>query len=344
MPGWVPVGAEHYLAHTERGASIRELARRAGVHASTVLRQVRRMEARRDDPLVDAALTGLAADRRAQDLRSPRARGTGAMNTNRMPLDAETLASEGRRILRRLCEPGAVLAVSPEMERAIVMRSDAGGSGTRTATVDRGVAEAMALKNWIMCDRPGRVAQYRITPDGRGALSRLVAQQENRAGGMAEAAAVFEGAAAPERARATRNEPPLMVLARRREKDGSAFLPPDLVAAGERLREDFELAHLQPGTTQNWEHFLTGPIDGGKPASGPGAGADARARLAAALRDLGPGLGDVALRCCCYLEGLETVERRMGWSARSGKIVLRIALQRLRLHYAARSDRHDLIG
>jgi hypothetical protein len=39
------------------------------------------------------------------------------------------------------------------------------------------------------------------------------------------------------------------------------------------------------------------------------------------------------LRCCCFLEGLETAEQRMGWSARSGKIVLRIGLQRLRRHY-----------
>ena len=50
----------------------------------------------------------------------------------------------------------------------------------------------------------------------------------------------------------------------------------------------------------------------------------------AALADLGPGLGDMVLRCGCYLEGLEVTEKRMGWSARSGKIVLRIALQRLR--------------
>jgi len=33
------------------------------------------------------------------------------------------------------------------------------------------------------------------------------------------------------------------------------------------------------------------------------------------------------------LEGMETTEKRLGWSARSGKIVLRIALQRLKLHY-----------
>lgn len=76
-------------------------------------------------------------------------------------------------------------------------------------------------------------------------------------------------------------------------------------------------------------------------AFGPEA---ARARTAAALHDLGPGLGDVVLRCCCYLEGLETAEKRMGWSARSGKIVLRIALQRLRQHYEGLGEEGALIG
>ena len=63
-----------------------------------------------------------------------------------------------------------------------------------------------------------------------------------------------------------------------------------------------------------------------------------------ALQDLGPGLSDVALRCCCYLEGLEMAEKKLGWSARSGKIVLRIALQRLKRHYATLSEDAQMIG
>lgn len=56
LPGWLPDTARRYLAHTEAGQSIRDLARAEGLHASTILRQVRRMEMRRDDPLIDAAL------------------------------------------------------------------------------------------------------------------------------------------------------------------------------------------------------------------------------------------------------------------------------------------------
>ena len=59
----------------------------------------------------------------------------------------------------------------------------------------------------------------------------------------------------------------------------------------------------------------------------------ARDRVSAALAVVGPGLADAVLRVCCFLEGLEACERRMGWSARSGKVVLKIALQRLAVHY-----------
>ena len=66
----------------------------------------------------------------------------------------------------------------------------------------------------------------------------------------------------------------------------------------------------------------------------------ARDRVAKALACLGPGLSDAALRVCCFLEGLEACERRMGWSARSGKVVLKIALHRLTEHYGLGATRH----
>ena len=48
-----------YLAHTEQGESLRALAEATGTHPSTVMRTVRRVEARRDDPLVDSMLTDM---------------------------------------------------------------------------------------------------------------------------------------------------------------------------------------------------------------------------------------------------------------------------------------------
>ena len=93
LPAWVPEMARHYLAHTEDGAGIRALARSAGCHASTVLRQVRRMETLRDDPLVDEMLL-------PPDVLLRRARVSAALRTGReqrtfCPLWARTPAAVG---------------------------------------------------------------------------------------------------------------------------------------------------------------------------------------------------------------------------------------------------------
>lgn len=60
LPAWVPEAARNYLVHTETGLPIRALARAAHVHASTIMRQVRRFENRRDDPLIDDVLRQLS--------------------------------------------------------------------------------------------------------------------------------------------------------------------------------------------------------------------------------------------------------------------------------------------
>lgn len=279
-------------------------------------------------------------------------------------LSETRLEREALRILRRMCEPGAVLAVAADMDKAVVVRDTVSGTQARTAVADRDVAEALALKGWISCDTPGRISRYRITGQGRSALGRLLAQANGGAEGFADAQVPFSGAG-PEpgldgrmfadaasgplqRGRGLAGETPLIALARRRDKAGRRFLSQELVRAGERLREDFELAHMgASAVTMDWSRFLTGPIDGGT-ASAPGgrgySAAGARARVERALHDLGPGLGDIALRCCCHLEGLERAEKRMGWSARSGKIVLRIALQRLKRFYDGLGDEAGMIG
>jgi hypothetical protein len=128
-------------------------------------------------------------------------------------------------------------------------------------------------------------------------------------------------------------ESPVAVLGRRRDKDGTPYLAPEFIRAAERLREDFELAQMGASVAQNWEGFLTGRTCGTRSGDGGASPRDARTRVAAALADLGPDLGHIALRVCCYLEGVEEAEQRMGWAARSGKLVLRIALRRLARHF-----------
>ena len=349
FPTWVSEDTRRYIAHTEAGRSIRSLAREAGCHASTILRQVRRFEGRRDDMLVDLALKRIGAfgASRTQINRSI----SRAMTTHDLPnpdavitvVDDATLKTEAPRILRRLNEPGACLAIAADMEKAVIARDDVNGETIRTAVLDRALAEALALQDWIRLANEGRILRYRITQAGRQALKQFLAEAESaraasqdmRGTDTEDYARDCDNSASGKRGRIRYNsaESPLLVLARRKDLDGKPFLSPDLVAAGERLREDFELAQMDPGAAQNWDRFLSGVEKGDSPQTDAGGAAAARRRVAGALADLGPGLGDVVLRCCCFLEGVESAERRMGWSARSGKIVLRIALLRLRKHY-----------
>lgn len=363
-PTWVPHDVLHYMVHTENGVSIRALAREVGCHASTILRQVRRNENRRDDPLLDMAFLRLASRTRSNSLTSCKDMHTmNAVEKIEDFPDKQNIEAEARRVLRRLGEPDAVMAIAPQMEKAVVARELPDGRTIRTAVLDRAVAEAFVIKEWIEQTGKGKVARYTISSIGRATLKRLLSEHAAQRGG----AAGFEEAQSPfgdqHREWAERNvqqgdakvgkriryntlESPLQAIARRKAKDGSPFLASDLVAAGERLREDFELAQLGPRVTQNWDRFLTAGGDRGTMqsdgrASGPEA---ARDRVAKALAELGPGLGDVALRVCCFLEGMEQAEKRMGWAARSGKIVLKIALQRLQRHYAERGNTTVLIG
>ncbi|MEM8580540.1 MAG: DUF6456 domain-containing protein [Pseudomonadota bacterium] len=347
LPDWLPNAARNYVVHTRDGVSIRSVAKEAGCAASTVLRQIRKLENRRDDTLLDEALEALTVPvsvSNAQDLIDMSAHPRSLQKTQ-----TDLIEREARRILRRLCETDAFLAVSSDMEKAVVLRN-VDDAPRRIAVVDRNIAQAFVLKDWIRRFRGGKVAQYEITHAGRAALKRLLtADAQRKTGTNSEALSAFAeqhrewgqrevsgdepGDTARRRMRYNLAESPLSQLARRRDKTGARFLKDEMVRAGERLREDFELAQMGPKVTQNWERFLTGASGGGAQAGFCGGSGNARDRVNAALASLGPGLGDVVLRCCCFLEGLETAEKRLGWSARSGKIVLRIALDRLAQHY-----------
>ncbi len=325
LPDWVPEIAVTYLSHTTLGVPLRQIARQKGVHASTVLRQVRKYEARRDDPLVDQALDAVA-----QNLLPTQPEHIDMANT-------PTTNSEAKRILRHLSESGTYLLASKQMPKAAVFKEQKGQEPRKVATVETRIAHRFALQEWIKGKQVGAIGRYQITPVGRAALRRMLSD-DNQFGDQHkefdERDVSLEPDGSIKRVRYNIAESPLSLLGRKRGPDGSAFLSPAQITAGERLREDFELAHMGPRVAQNWDRFLTSASRGGfsdnSPAEGPSA---ARARVSKALTALGPGLADIAFRVCCFLDGLEKAEKRLGWSARSGKVVLRIALQRLAQHY-----------
>ncbi|MEL6124982.1 MAG: DUF6456 domain-containing protein [Pseudomonadota bacterium] len=360
QPHTVPACLVSYLAHVTWGVSIRALARARGCHASTVLRHVRRVEGWRDDPLVDDALSRFDQTPPADLLAESSLKEIDCMVSNALsksrPSETE-VGREARRILRRLCESGAFLAASPSLKRAVVFRESIDGAMTQTASVERRVAEQFALNEWISMEGEGKVTRYAITSIGRMALKRMLADDAMRKASRPKATntsfaaqhtvegerQVADADGSPTVIRCNLSESPLSLLARRRGPDGAPFLAPEEVEAGERLREDFEKAQLGPRVAQNWDRFLTSSarVSGAAGSNVPLGPQSARDRVHKSLEALGPGLSDIALRVCCFLEGLESAERRLGWSARSGKVVLKIALQRLATHYGISSHRQE---
>jgi hypothetical protein len=59
----------------------------------------------------------------------------------------------------------------------------------------------------------------------------------------------------------------------------------------------------------------------------------ARQRFDGAIKAAGKGLEDILWRVVCAGEALPEAEKTLGWPARSGKLVLRIALERVAEFY-----------
>jgi Domain of unknown function (DUF6456) len=132
------------------------------------------------------------------------------------------------------------------------------------------------------------------------------------------------------------SESPLAWLARRRGRNGRALIEPHQFQAGERLRADFTRAHMMPRTTSNWASPISSGCrgTGGERAAGfTETAIAARQRVHQALDAAGPEFGGLLLDVCCFLKGLEDIERERAWPSRSAKIVLQLALDRLARHY-----------
>lgn len=105
--------------------------------------------------------------------------------------------------------------------------------------------------------------------------------------------------------------------------------------AGEKLRADWEKANLAPRITMRWD---AAPVTGSKRGA-PAILNESEVQLAAKLRfenaidHLGSDLSDIAWRIICGGEGTPVAEKNLGWPARSGKLVLKIALDRLAIFY-----------
>lgn len=112
-----------------------------------------------------------------------------------------------------------------------------------------------------------------------------------------------------------------------------------LFDAGEALRNDYERAQLSPNMTMRWDPVRVktgnrGSTDAGLTQSEKQVAA--KQRFDAALAEAGKGLQDVLWRVVCAGEGLPQAEKALGWPARSGKLVLQLALERVADYYRIR--------
>lgn len=134
-------------------------------------------------------------------------------------------------------------------------------------------------------------------------------------------------------------ESPLFWLARRKGRDGKPLIEPVQFHAGERLRADFTRANLTPNVTSSWD---AARAQGRRGQSGDATFSDAvvasREQVKLALDAVGPEFAGVLVDVCCFLKGLEDIERERCWPPRSAKVVLQLGLDRLARHYGLASE------
>ncbi|HWV41287.1 DUF6456 domain-containing protein [Pseudorhodoplanes sp.] len=135
------------------------------------------------------------------------------------------------------------------------------------------------------------------------------------------------------------SESPLVWLARRKGADGRPLIEAHQLQAGERLRADFTCAQMMPRVTANWHAPVAGRgRDAGTSTPATERVIAARQRLRHALDMVGSEFSGLLVDVCCFLKKLETIERERQWPARSAKVVLQLALERLARHYGYRAE------
>jgi Domain of unknown function (DUF6456) len=134
------------------------------------------------------------------------------------------------------------------------------------------------------------------------------------------------------------SESPLLRLFLRKGTSGKTYIDGQQFLAGEKLRSDYERAHLAQRITgayaesagsggRHWQmsdNSITKLSDNAIAA---------RQRLHHAFKAVGPELSGVLYQVCCIAAGFEQAERILALPPRSGKAVLALGLTRLARHY-----------
>ena len=249
------------------------------------------------------------------------------------------LGRHANRLLRALFIEGNTATIEGDL---VILRARDGGtlSGKHAkSAADSLLTEGLAM---LVVGDPGAAKQLRLSETGeRLAQRRLAASADApefvnafraRQGNVQQRRILDE--AGLRTVSVDEAESPLLWLCRRKGRNGEPMISDAAFAAGERLRADYTKSMMAPRMGADWSN----PMAGAASRSTHGLNATesmiaARQRLNAALSDVGPEFSGLLLDLCCFLKGLEQIERERRWPVRSAKVVVELALQRLARHY-----------
>jgi len=133
------------------------------------------------------------------------------------------------------------------------------------------------------------------------------------------------------------NASPLRRLARLKDKAGEPILSAAEIEAGERFASDYNFCHLGQISTQNY--MQAAGASGQKSATTMSRAEDisisrldAKKRVMQILNDLG-GLDRAVIGVCVNELSLDNLERTENWARTSGRMILKLGLQRLVKYY-----------
>jgi hypothetical protein len=221
-----------------------------------------------------------------------------------------------------------------EEKQALRLLKRIAGRDESAATADPGVVDGLKRRGLVEW-REGRL---NATPLGIAALRRHLAGADGFAAQHQSRIKVGIDDGELGRASVTVNddESPLSRFRRIKGRDGRPLIGAAEFAAGERLRAEFTRGQLMPRVTANWSASVAlrrRGDGGGGMAEMTHAIVAARQRVDRALEAVGPDFSGLLLDFCCFLKGIEEIERERSWPARSAKLVLRLALASLARHY-----------
>lgn len=129
---------------------------------------------------------------------------------------------------------------------------------------------------------------------------------------------------------------PLLKLYNRQRNMAHKYLSETHLQAGQKLFDLFVKANLRPNVTMNWENLQSvkqSHHTGGKDMGFSETTYIARRELYESLSHVGQEFSAILVEICLFGNGLEATEKAMNWPARSAKLLLTMALDRLAEYY-----------